>query len=112
MKRDWAIIYWMAGVALAHGARFFVFDDPLGRQLVAGGGVAVYGGIALVALLFPVPRRSILVAMMGFPLVGITAVLLGGNEVDNWQLAVGFTQFAAVAYALHQLILGFRRAQE
>lgn len=105
MKLDYAVIYWMAGVALAHGARFLVFDDPIGRQIVAGGGLAVYGGIALAMGLSRKTHHAhvLYVLMIAFPVVGVSTVLATGSPIDDWQLAVGFTQFAAAAYAAGQL---------
>lgn len=105
-----ALAYWMAGVAVAHGLRFFVFDDPTNRQIVAAGGVGIYLFAALLLLLDHAKWAHIIVVL--FPLVGVSLVLLTGSEVDDWQLAVGVTQFAAVAYVLHYWADRHWRARE
>ena len=123
MKRDWAMFFWMLGVSIAHGLRFFVFDDPINRQIVAAGGIIIYGLSAILALSADkkpyqdmgqavvigwVPNRKAKAAYaisILFPLVGLATVLVTGAEVDNWQLAVGVTQFAAMPYAALRIIL-------
>ena len=104
---DLAFAYWMTGVAVAHLLRFFVFDDPLNRMVVAGAGVFIY---SLAALLWARDRRgwaSVITVL--FPLVGLFAVLITGAEVDDWQLAVGVTQFAALHYVAIEFIKKFWR---
>ena len=98
-QRDWALCFWMLGVSVAHGLRFFLFDDPANRVLVAVGGVIVYA----LAAVFAVNHLTVLQKVAGliavvFPLVGLGAVLATGAQVDDWQLAVGVTQFAAIPY--------------
>lgn len=98
---DWALFVWMVGISVAHGARFFVLDDPLNRQVVAAGGIAIY---ALVAILVALGMRLGYWLAVAFPVVGLTLVLATGGRVDNWQLAVGITQFSAVVYAVFVLL--------
>ena len=107
MRDDWqnlALFYWMLGVSVAHGLRFVLFHDPINRQIVAAGGVLIYG---IAALLAAVEKKGTALAAysitIGFPLVGLLLVLVTGSNIDNWQLAVGVTQFAAALYSAHQL---------
>ncbi len=102
VKFELDLTYWMAGVAVAHLFRFGLFDDPIGRQIVAGGGVVIYGLAALMSAMGYVKVPGVIVTV--FPLIGIFAVLVTGSRIDNWQLAVGITQFAAMLYVLHRLV--------
>ena len=97
--RDWALFFWMLGVSVAHALRFVVFDDPVNRMVVAAGGVVIYAVAAFFALNYGYQKVAWLICGV-FPLVGLTLVLVTGAEVDNWQLAVGVTQFAAIPYVL------------
>lgn len=113
---------WMLGVSAAHGLRFAVFKDPPLRQAVAAGGVGIYGLSASLCASHPDIAYGIAVV---FPLVGVSSILIGSlfrkpaesteekggalqpllekTGIDNWQLAVGVTQFAALLFAARSL---------
>lgn len=97
MPTDVALCFWMAGVSIAHFLRLVVKpEDPKNRQVIAIAGGCVYGLASVLAWTGPLwASHSICIA---FPLIGVTSVLSTGSDVDEWQLAVGVTQFAAIAY--------------
>jgi peptidoglycan/LPS O-acetylase OafA/YrhL len=97
---DFALFFWMVGVSAAHAARFGLFDDPKVRRFVAGAGVVIYAVAAGGALL--APELAYWIAVV-FPSLGVATVLLSGQKVDDWQLAVGFTQAGALVYSLGRL---------
>ena len=101
-EKDLALAFWMLGVAIAHGLRFVALDDPLNRQIVAVGGLVIY---SIAGLLAAVGKEWALLTAQAiavvFPIVGVSAVLITGASVDQWQLTVGLTQFAALAYVLY-----------
>ncbi len=99
---DGALCWWMFGVAVAHGLRFVVRDDPLSRQVVAGAGVVVYLFAAVCAGCGPLLWAQVIAVL--FPVVGLVAVLATRNEPDDWQVAVGVTQVAAAAYVLSRVL--------
>lgn len=103
-ESDEALAWWMLGVSAAHGLRFLLFDDPVGRMVVAGAGALVYSLAALCAAdratWTTTAARWIAVL---FPVVGLLTVLVLGERPDDWQIAVGVTQVAAMVYALRSL---------
>lgn len=99
MNPDPALFCWLLGIGIAHALRWIVFpQDPINRKVIAAAGFVIYTVGAILAAVALVWAQAIAVV---FPLVGVAAVLLTKSKIDNWQLAVGITQFAAITYVLY-----------
>lgn len=102
LREKFIALAWMqAGVSIAHLLRFFLFDDPMARKIIAGTAVVLYGLTAV--LLVREKLAGVWIAIIG-PLVGVTLVLLTHNHVDAYQIGIGVSQFVGVGYGIRLLV--------
>lgn len=99
LGRDLALGWWLLGVSVAHALRFVFFNDPPARQFIAVAGTTIYLLGAVLAVMSKSRWLSGGTALV-FPLVGISSVLITGASLDDWQIAVGVTQVAAMLYVI------------
>lgn len=107
---------WMLGVSVAHLLRFLVFDDSRMRQFVAASGVTIYAAAA--AFAFAGMLKAAWWIAVVFPMIGVASTIVAaktgsaddsersikGSPIDEWQLAVGVTQFHASVFSVIGLI--------